>query len=230
MSSLDVIDVEYNSRRWKLLEKIRKETVKMMKPLINAHILSIAYGSIARGDVTETSDIDIFIPTPPAPTLIEAILSRQEMSFMSRQIIQATPSYAAKAFIYVEEDRSYSFPLVPLKINEVEFYRYAGSITHEQLQENIRVLGVDKRLILIEPTVKGHTETYVIGKEGLTARKLEVNLSIVIERVRTLERRGKVGRTGVYIKRELSPDETFGNAFNELSRSRPALRRRTRIK
>jgi predicted nucleotidyltransferase len=230
MSYLNAIHVEYNARRWKLLEKLRKEAKKMMEPLTKSHILVLAYGSIARGDVTETSDIDIFIPSPPSPTLIEAILSRQGIRFVSRQIIQATPSYAAKAFIYVEKDRSYSFPLVHLKTNESEFYKFAGSITYEQLQESIRVLGVDKRLILIEPTPEGHTETSIIGKEGFVARKLEVNLSIIMERIRTLEKRSRVGRTGVFLKRELSPDETFGNVFNELIRSKSALRRRIRTK
>jgi len=38
-----------------------------MHPLSERHIEAIAYGSIARGDVNPTSDIDIFIPTPPAP-------------------------------------------------------------------------------------------------------------------------------------------------------------------
>jgi predicted nucleotidyltransferase len=225
---LDSVDVEYSARTWEIFEKLREETLKMIEPLNKAHILCLVYGSIARGDVTEASDIDVFIPNLLSPTLIEAALMRSGVNPISKQIIQATPSYAAKAYVFVEENRSYSFPLVPLRSNESEFYRFAGAVTYDQIQENTRVCGVDKRLILIEPTLKGHKETEVSGNEGVIARKLNVNLSIVLERVRILKRRGKVGRTGVYLKKEIGPEETFGKVFNELSRSRPALRRRTR--
>jgi predicted nucleotidyltransferase len=213
---------------WEIFEKLREETLKMIEPLNKAHILCLVYGSIARGDITEVSDIDVFIPNLLSPTLIEAALMRAGVKPMSKQIIQATPSYAAKAYVFVEENRSYSFPLVPLRSNESEFYRFAGAVTYDQIQENARVCGVDKRLVLIEPTLKGHKETKVSGNEGVIAKKLNVNLSIVLERVRILKRRGKVGRTGVYLKKEIGPEETFGKVFNELSRSRPALRRRTR--
>ena len=117
---------------------------------------------------------------------------------------------------------------MPLRSNESEFYKFAGAITYDQIQENTRVCGVDKRLILIEPTVNGHLETKVSGNEGITAKKLNVNLSIVLERVRILKRRSKIGRTGVYLKKEIGLEDSFGKVFNELSRSRPALRRRTR--
>jgi predicted nucleotidyltransferase len=37
-----------------------------------------------------------------------------------------------------------------------------------------------------------------------------------------------VGRTGVYVKRELAPDEDVSTVFMELAEGRPALRRRLR--
>ena len=40
-----------------------------------------------------------------------------------------------------------------------------------QLKENARVLGVDKRLLLIEPTESGHIERGVIGYEHIIALK-----------------------------------------------------------
>jgi predicted nucleotidyltransferase len=89
---------------------------------------------------------------------------------------------------------------------------------------------VDKRLMLIEPTETGHKESTVQGREGLVAGLLGVDIRIVQERVRTLERRGKVGRTGVYIKRVLADDEDFGAVFEDLAKSKPALRRRIREK
>jgi predicted nucleotidyltransferase len=39
-------------------------------------------------------------------------------------------------------------------------------------------------------------------------------------------KRDAVGRTGVFVKRELAPDETFELALKKLSDSNPAVRRR----
>jgi predicted nucleotidyltransferase len=130
--------------------------------------------------------------------------------------------------MYVDEKKGYSFPLVPLETNEEEFYRFAGSLELTELSKGVRVPGVDKRLMLIEPTEEGHIESSIVGFEGSVAKNLGVNLRIVQERVRTLKRRNKVGRTGVYLKRELSSDEGFSDVFRELALKRPALRRRMR--
>ena len=77
--------------------------------------------------------------------------------------------------------------------------------------------GVDKRLMLIEPTPRGHVESPVAGREGQVARLLGVDTRIVTERVRTLERRRSVGRTGVFLKHTLEPGEGFGEALHRLS-------------
>jgi predicted nucleotidyltransferase len=82
--------------------------------------------------------------------------------------------------------------------------------------------------MLIEPPAEGHVESPIASSEGRVAKLLGVDTRIVRERVWILERRGWVGRTGVYLKRALSPNEGFGEVFRELSRSRPALRRRLR--
>jgi predicted nucleotidyltransferase len=225
---METANIEYTNEDWQILKELREEASLMMHPLTIAHIHCIVYGSLARGDVKRTSDIDVFIPSIYSSVIIEAILSRNGRQFISRQIIQATPSYAAKAYLFISEDRGYSFPLVDLKVNEKEFYKFAGSNTYQQLKKGLRVSGVDKRLMLIEPTKKGHLETPVIGNEGRVAKMLGINLSTIRDRVRTLKRREKVGRTGVYLKRELSPEEAFGEVFVQLSRSRPAIRRRIR--
>jgi hypothetical protein len=82
--------------------------------------------------------------------------------------------------------------------------------------------------MFIEPTPKGHEESSIQGKEGIVARKLGIDIKIVLERVRTLERRKKVGHTGVFIKRELAPHEDISMVFRELTRNNPAIRRRLR--
>jgi predicted nucleotidyltransferase len=216
----------YSEAHWRNLEALRHEAILFMEPLHKAHIECLTYGSLARGDVTSKSDIDIFIPTPPDPTIIEIILEREGIHETNREIVQATPGYAAKGYIYVGELRSYSFPLTPLLSSEREFYTFAGSASWHDLESGGRISGVDKRLFLIEPTREGHVESLIHGREGMVARLLHVDTRIVLERVRTLERRQRVGRTGVYLKRSLAPGEGFGEVLEELSLKRPALRRR----
>lgn len=199
-----------------------------MNPLIRSHLQTWAYGSIARGDISPGSDIDIFIPNPPSATIIQALLERADIRINSRLIVQATPGYAAKAYLNLDEKKGYSFPLVELRQNEIDFYKFAGSVTHEYIEKSVRVPGVNKDLKLIEPIPQGHVETPIEGKEGIVAKKLGVDVKIVLERVRTLERREKVGHTGVFVKRELAPHEDISSVFRELTRSKPAIRRRLR--
>ena len=221
-------EVVYSNKHWERLGEQRDRSISMLHPLQESHITCIVYGSIARGDTSEGSDIDVFIPTPPSPTMIEAVLESSGIRYGGRQIIQATPSYAAKGYIIIDEKHGYSFPLVDMRSNETEFTRFAGQAGLADLENNMRVPGVNKKLHLIEPTSTGHTETPVQGVEGLVARNLGVDIRIVNERVRALNRREKVGRTGVFIKRDLGPEESFSSVFQELIRSKPALRRRLR--
>ena len=220
------IEVTYREERWELLRSLREEAADLMRPLASIHVECIAYGSLARGDVKPRSDVDIFIPNPPTPELVEAALERGGITVSEREIVQATPGYAAKGYILTGERRGYSFPLVRLLPAEREFYGFAGSIHLQQLEADLRVPGVDKKLMLIEPTNRGHVESLIAGREGEVARLLGVDLRIVAERVRTLERRRSVGRTGVYLKYSLEPNEGFGEALHRLSLRRPAVRKR----
>jgi len=219
-------EVVYDEGRWVFLRSLRSEAAALMRPLAAAHIECLIYGSLARGDVKPTSDVDIFVPSPPAPELVEATLERAGIRAAEREIVQATPGYAAKGYIYTGDRRGYSFPLVRLLPAERDFYDFAGSITLQQLDAGVRVPGVDKRLMLIEPAPCGHVESPVAGREGQVARLLGVDTRIVSERVRTLERRRSVGRTGVFLKHSLEPGEGFGEALHRLSLGRPAVRKR----
>lgn len=220
--------VLYDEERWRQLKSLREEATRFIQPLSDHHINAFAYGSIARGDVSKNSDVDIFIPTPPAPSIIETLIENAGFKISSREIVQATPKYAAKGYVCLGERRSYSFPLVRLKTREREFYDFAGSVDISQMFKEVRVPGVDKRLMLIEPNEKGHVESHIKGREGQTAKRLGIGVPTVLDRLRTLTRREKVGRTGVYLKWSLSLEESFGECFERLSRSRPALRRRRR--
>jgi predicted nucleotidyltransferase len=131
-----------------------------------------------------------------------------------------------KAHIEVSERISVSFPLMEMRRVEREFYRFGGEANLSQLRANLRVTGVDKRLMLIEPTDKGHLESSIVRREEAAARVLGISAETVFDRVHTLIRRDTVGRTGVFVKRELAPDETFELALKKMSEQNPAVRRR----
>ena len=189
-------------------------------------IRSIAHGSLARGDVRPTSDVDIFIPDPPASAIVELALELSGLRPVRRLLVQATPAYVPKAYIELDEQTSISFPLAKMRPIEREFYAFGGEIGLEGLRAGERVPGVDKRLMLIEPTERGHVESSILGREGEVARLLGISLEAVMDRVRALLRRDEVGRTGVFLKRELGPDESFEAVLADIAAKNPAVRRR----
>ena len=99
----------------------------------------------------------------------------------------------------------------------------------KDLKKGLRVPGIDKRLMLIEPTHAGHRESTIIGHEERVAKLLGISTDTVLNRVHTLLRRGEVGRTGVFIERELSDSETFEKALENLAGRNPAVRRRLKL-
>jgi predicted nucleotidyltransferase len=204
-----------------LLEKLRKRALEIIKTLESAGVQSYAYGSLARGDVTKSSDIDIIVPYPVSSYKLEVVLGRS----LRRELVQATPSMVLKGHIVLESDAVVTFPLFKLMSREEEFYRWGGLVGKKELEEEIRVNGVDKRLLLVEPTEIGHKESGVIGYEHEVAKKLGVSIAIAQERVRVLTRRDNLGRTGVYLTRVLLDDESFEEVAKTLKDSDPALRR-----
>jgi len=225
----DQKEVTYSSAHWEILEHLRKRSFEVMKNLEGSHLRSTVHGSIARGDVTQTSDIDIFISDPMSSFAVETALESSGFQFLERKLIQATPLYALKGYIELDGQTSVSFPLVKMRQVEKEFYRFGGEATVSILEKNKRVLGVDKRLMLIEPTDEGHIESTIVNKEKETAKLLGISPTTVLDRVRALLRRDKVGRTGVYIEKELNPEETFEQAMKKLADNNPAVRRRIRF-
>ena len=223
------LEVVYDKKRWNLLKEFRLKTIEIMETLERSHMRSIAHGSIARGDVSEKSDIDVFLPDSPSSFAIETALERSGVPVNRRIIVQATPLYAVKGYIEIDKQRCISFPLVKLRPVEKDFYKFGGEISLSGLRKNVRVSGVDKRLMLIEPTPKGHVESTLVGREEAVAHLLGVSLNTVLDRVHALLRRDEVGRTGVFIERELSPDETFEMVLKKLADQNPAVRRRLKF-
>lgn len=223
------IEVVYSKKQWELLKELRLKATRIMETFSKFHLYSIVHGSIARGDVSEKSDIDVFLPDVPSSFMIESTLEREGISPSRRLIVQATPLYAVKGYLEIDEQQCVSFPLLKLRPSERFFYKFGGEVTLEMLKDNIRVLGVDKRLMLIEPTKEGHTESTIVGQEEKVASLLNISVDIVRERVHILLRRDEVGRTGVFIEKELSSDETFEMALKKLAEKNPAVRRRLRL-
>ena len=221
-------EITYTSARWALLKELRGKAIEVMAALETCHLHSMVHGSIARGDIHKDSDVDVFIPEVQNSFLVETALEKAKIPISSRLIVQATPSYAMKAHIEVDQKTTVSFPLMEMRRVEREFYQFGGEANLNQLKTNVRVAGVDKRLILIEPKEKGHVESCVIGREEVTAKILGIAAETVLDRVHALVKRDTVGRTGVFVKRELMQDETFELALKKLSDSNPAVRRRTK--
>ncbi len=226
----DKIEIRYNSKRWELLKKLREKAISIMENFSKYGVQTIVHGSLARGDVKKSSDVDVFIPYIVSSFLVEHALEGIKTDFLSREIVQATPQYAAKGYIYLEDNVSVSFPMVNLRRLENEFYYFGGALHLEDLEQGKRVPGVDKRLILIEPTEYGHLETPVIGNEANTAKILGVSLDIVNQRIRVLMKRDKVGRTGVYLKRVLERDENFEQVLKKIADKDSVVRNRMRMK
>lgn len=222
----DTKEVTYSSARWALLKELREKAVFVMSALEAFHLRSLVHGSVARGDVNDGSDVDVFIPEVQNSFLVETALEKAKIEVNSRLIVQATPTYAMKAHIEVGELAMVSFPLMEMRRVEREFYGFGGEASLSQLEAGVRVSGVDKRLMLIEPSEKGHVESSVIGREEFAAKVLGVSTETVLDRVHTLLKRDTVGRTGVFVKRELATDETFELALKKLADVNPAVRRR----
>jgi len=219
-------EVTYTPAHWERLKELRNKAASVMEPLNNGHLEPVVHGSLARGDVKENSDIDVFIGEVQNSFVVETALEKASIPIGNRMIVQATPTYAMKAHIVIDERVTVTFPLMRMRTVEREFYRFGGEANLRQLRADLRVPGVDKRLMLIEPSAKGHVESSIIGREQYAAKILGITAETVLDRVHTLLKRDVTGRTGVFIKKELAPDETFELALKRLADLNPAVRRR----
>jgi predicted nucleotidyltransferase len=221
-------EVIYNSAHWALLGELREKAMRIMTALETFRLRTLVHGSITRGDVNKNSDVDVFITDLPSSFLVETALERAGIPVSARLLIQATPNYAMKAYIEVDAGASVSFPLMRMRRVEREFYKFGGEVNLHQLKVRVRAAGVDKRLMLVEPTEKGHVESSIIGREEVVAKRLGVSAETVLDRVHALLKRDEVGRTGVFVKKELASGETFEMALKKLADLNPAVRRRMR--
>jgi predicted nucleotidyltransferase len=227
---VDTLSVSYDASRWRLLKSLRERTISIFGTLATWGNSASVHGSVARGDVDEKSDIDILIPTGVSTQLVEAQLASSGISPYSREITQATPRHSPKAHIYLDPERtaSITIPLSEFRRLELEFYKFGGTASLEDLMRGTRRLGCTKRLSLIQPTDDGHMESPIIGRESEVARLLGVSSDIVRERIRVLTRRDTIGRTGVFLRLVVPEGASFEELVKSEAESNPALRRTLR--
>jgi len=222
------VKVVYDEDRWTLLRNLRDKALKIMDVLSLKGLETIVYGSIARGDVKPKSDVDVFIQYPVSSAILQVYLEENGFKIYRKVLVQATPSYVPKAYIYLDEEEltSISFPLAKMKKEEIEFYKLAGQLDYNRLREGGRVPGINKDLLFIVPVEDGHIEMPVKMNIERAAKIIGVDPQTIRNRIRVLEKRREHGRTGVYREIEVSREENFEDILDYLRDRDPALRRR----
>jgi predicted nucleotidyltransferase len=219
--------VVYDERRWRTLREKRSVAERVLSALHEAGVTdAFVYGSVARGDVRAESDVDAFIPHPVNPEVLHARIEELLGGWKRRVVVQATPTYAVKGYIYLDDLTSVSFPMVEMLPSELLFYDVAGKVDLEGLRRGVRVPGMNKSLVAIIPVDDGHLEYPVELDVEKAAKLMGVSPNALRVRVMVLKRRREHGRTGLYREIELSAEETFSGVLKRLMDANPYLKRR----
>lgn len=219
-------EIFYDEVRWATLWEKRAAALRIMEALLKSGIHSIVYGSVARGDVHRLSDVEVYIPRPVSPVLAETIIEREFGGWIRREVVQATPSYVPKGYIYIDELSIVSFPLAETLKTEAVFYDIAGKLDLEGIRRRDRVVGMNKALRVIIPTSYGHSEFPAEKDPELAATLIGVDPLDLRKRINVLMRRKQHGKTGVYRKIVLEEGEGFSSVLNQLLERNPWIRRR----
>jgi predicted nucleotidyltransferase len=211
----------YNSEELNLLSRLRNRSSDLLQILENNNIQGFVHGSVARGDVTPTSDIDIHIPHPIPSFRLDL---SDELVGHERRIIMGTPNSTIKGLLILDEKSSISFPLTMPKERELEFYRFSGLLYLEELKENEFAFGITKQLLLIEASEAGYWYSSVIHDKKRVMQLLNISQRIVDERVRVLLRRDEIGRTGKILDYLIPPHENYEQALNKIASKNPIVR------
>lgn len=216
----------YSEKDWNLLKYKRDNAIKLLEIFTKEGFNPFVYGSIARGNVHENSDIDIIFINQVPPFQIEFILNKNGFENYFREIIMATPLDSIKLYIYLSELETITIPLSKLDKNILEFYDFGGKINLNQLKSELRVAGIDKRLVLIKPTPEGHEEISIIGNEVRAAKEVSISIETLNERKKVFLKREKHGRTGVFLKKKLQINETTEEALKNLAHKKSIVRKK----
>ena len=218
--------VTYSENHLNLLHQKRKRSKLLLEMFVKEGLNPFVYGSIARGDVHNDSDIDMVFLQSITPYQIEIILNKNGFNNSFREIIMATPAATLKLYIYLNELESITIPLSKFDKKSREFYDFGGKINLNQIKSSIRVPGIDKRLVLIQPLFDGHEEISIFGNEHLAARQLNVSIDLINERKKVLLKREKFGKTGVFLKRSIEMNETTEDVLKKLANKKSIVRKK----
>lgn len=218
--------VNYSEKDWALLENYRDKGERFLSVLSDFDLRGFIYGSVARGDVNENSDIDIIILDKSPSYKVELALKEGGFENFRKKLAIATPWHLPKVHYLIGEKAMVTIPLENPKEVERDFYKFGGLLNFKDLKERKRVSGVDKRLVLIEPIKKGHKENQVIGNEGKVSKKLDVCLEIVEERVEVLTRRNNVGKTGIFLEKEIPQERSPEEIWKKIKDKNPEISKR----
>ncbi|MGV9200742.1 MAG: nucleotidyltransferase domain-containing protein [Promethearchaeia archaeon] len=218
--------IHYSADQWTLFEKKREQAQELLSLFEKEGLHPYVYGSIARGDVHELSDIDIVFLDTISPFQIEITLKKNSLMQYHREILMATPADSVKLYIHLSELESLTLPLTKLTRTEQEFYDFGGKIDLKELLAEQRVPGIDKRLVLIQPTSYGHYEQSILNRKSIAAKVVGVSTEIVKERIAVLLRREEHGRTGVFLKEEIPPHTSTEQAIKNLKNSNSIIRKK----
>jgi predicted nucleotidyltransferase len=117
-------------------------------------------------------------------------------------------------------------PLSKPERKSLEFYDFGGKLDIDQLKTDIRVPGIDKRLVLIKPNSEGHEEFSIIGNEANAAKDVGISIDTINEREKVLLRREKHGKTGVFLKRSIQMNEPTEEVLKKLAKRKSIIRKK----
>ena len=89
------MQIVYDEEHWLILKTLRGWALDMLNLLEQGSMRGFVYGSVARGDVKATSDVDVIVF---APNIVWLDLIEADHKF----IVQATPSSTPKAYISMD--------------------------------------------------------------------------------------------------------------------------------
>ena len=218
--------ITYSKEDWILLRQKRNYAINLLDMFVKEGFNPFIHGSIARGDIHENSDIDLIFFQQIPPFQIELILEKNGFKNYFREIIMATPLDSIKLYIHLSELENITLPLSKFEKKTMEFYDFGGKMDMHQLKLDVRLTGIDKRLVLIKPNSQGHEEISIIGNEVNAAKEVGISINTLNERKKVLLRREKYGRTGVFLKRHLQINETTEEVLKKLADGKSIIRKK----